>query len=135
MSKGSIFNCYVSLPECTLFERIKHCKIWVVVSNISYVHPYLGKIPILTSIFFKGVVQPPPKRADLSFSWVKIKRLKTIMPENSFRGLDDFCWFQLNEDFKPKFMDRLQCLETKMMLKINQHLSLSINSFLLSDLP
>ena len=24
---------------------------WVVVSNIFYVHPYLGKIPILTNIF------------------------------------------------------------------------------------
>ena len=24
-------------------------------SNIFYFHPYLGKIPILTSIFFKGV--------------------------------------------------------------------------------
>ena len=28
---------------------------WVVVSNIFYFYPYLGKIPILTSIFFKGV--------------------------------------------------------------------------------
>ena len=28
--------------------------IWVVVSNIFYFHPYLGKIPILTN-FFKGV--------------------------------------------------------------------------------
>ncbi len=28
---------------------------WVVVSNIFYFHPYLGKIPILTIIFFKGV--------------------------------------------------------------------------------
>ena len=27
----------------------------MVVSNIGYFHPYLGKIPILTSIFFKGV--------------------------------------------------------------------------------
>ena len=27
----------------------------VLVSNIFYVHPYLRKIPILTSIFFKGV--------------------------------------------------------------------------------
>ena len=27
----------------------------MVVSNICYFHPYLGKIPILTSIFFKGV--------------------------------------------------------------------------------
>ena len=26
-------------------------KNWVVVSNILYVHPYLGKIPILTIIF------------------------------------------------------------------------------------
>ena len=29
--------------------------IWVVVSEIFYVHPYLGKISILTSIFFKWV--------------------------------------------------------------------------------
>ncbi len=28
--------------------------IWVVVSNIFYVHPYLGKIPILTNIFQMG---------------------------------------------------------------------------------
>ena len=28
---------------------------WVVVSNIFYFHPYLGKIPILTSIFFRWV--------------------------------------------------------------------------------
>ena len=28
--------------------------IWVVVSNIFYVHPYLGKIPILTNIFQRG---------------------------------------------------------------------------------
>jgi len=28
---------------------------WVVVSTIFYVHPYLGKIPILTSIFFRWV--------------------------------------------------------------------------------
>ncbi len=28
--------------------------IWVVVSNIFYFHPYLGKIPILTHIFQMG---------------------------------------------------------------------------------
>ena len=28
--------------------------IWVVVPNIFYVHPYLGKIPILTNIFQMG---------------------------------------------------------------------------------
>ena len=27
---------------------------WVVVSNIFYFHPYLGKIPILTNIFRRG---------------------------------------------------------------------------------
>ncbi len=27
---------------------------WVVVSNIFYFHPYLGKIPILTNIFQMG---------------------------------------------------------------------------------
>ena len=27
---------------------------WVVVSNIFYFHPYLGKIPILTNIFLMG---------------------------------------------------------------------------------
>ena len=32
---------------------------WVVVSNIFYFHPYLGKIPILTNIFSDGLVQPP----------------------------------------------------------------------------
>ena len=30
-------------------------RIWLVVSNIFFVHPYLGKIPILTSIFFRWV--------------------------------------------------------------------------------
>ncbi len=29
--------------------------VWLVVSNIFYVHPYLGKIPNLTSIFFRWV--------------------------------------------------------------------------------
>ena len=29
-------------------------KNWVVVSNIFYFHPYLGKIPILTNFFQRG---------------------------------------------------------------------------------
>ena len=32
--------------------------IWVVVSNIFYFHPYLGKIPILTNIFQRGWNHP-----------------------------------------------------------------------------
>ena len=36
-------------------ERERHVKVnWVVVSNIFYVHPYLGKIPILTNFFQRG---------------------------------------------------------------------------------
>ena len=36
--------------------NIESNKCWVVVSKIFYFHPYLGKIPILTTvIFFKGV--------------------------------------------------------------------------------
>ena len=31
-----------------------HLEIWVVVSNIFYFHPYLGKIPMLTNIFQRG---------------------------------------------------------------------------------
>ncbi len=32
----------------------KSLVIWVVVSDIFYFHPYLGKIPILTNIFQRG---------------------------------------------------------------------------------
>ena len=37
-------------------------KNWVVVWKIFYVHPYLGKWSNLTSICFKGVVQPPTRK-------------------------------------------------------------------------
>ena len=36
---------------------------WVVVSNVFYVHPYLGKIPLLTNIFSNGL--KPPTRYPL----------------------------------------------------------------------
>ena len=36
----------------TYFGGIKQC--WLVVSNIFYFHPYLGKISILTNIFQMG---------------------------------------------------------------------------------
>ena len=35
---------------------------WMVVSNMFYFHPYLGKIPISTNIFQMGLVQPPNRR-------------------------------------------------------------------------
>ena len=38
-------------PDCHFMVFTKN---WVVVSNIFYFHPYLGKIPILTNIFQMG---------------------------------------------------------------------------------
>ena len=50
--------CWVD--KQTLSMKVLHFRIgskdfWVVVPNIFYFHPDLGKIPILTSIFFKWV--------------------------------------------------------------------------------
>ena len=45
-----------TLPETNIFaekQRLEYDR-WVVVSNIFYFHPYLGKIPILTNIFQRG---------------------------------------------------------------------------------
>ena len=46
-------------PDCLVKyyaspKKLMHAVFWVMVSNISYFHPYLGKIPILTSIFKLG---------------------------------------------------------------------------------
>ena len=49
---------------------------WVVVSNIFYFHPYLGKWSILTSIFFKWVVQPP---TSLALTKIMVKTTCTIL--------------------------------------------------------
>jgi len=43
-SKHGFSGFFFSLPKVT----------WVVISNIFYVHPHLGKIPILTNIFQMG---------------------------------------------------------------------------------
>ena len=64
---GKARQC-MKIPHCPgpdLREDLKHFNsktnillsllCWLVVSNIFYFHPYLGKIPILTIIFFKGV--------------------------------------------------------------------------------
>ena len=52
-----------SWPGCDHFSTfwswyILYIYIWVVVSNIFYVHYYLGKIPILTNFFSKGLKPP-----------------------------------------------------------------------------
>ena len=64
--KMGLFQCHVSFQGWLMFRPTLKCSIypekvifypivfWVVVSNIFYVHPYLGKIPILTNIFQMG---------------------------------------------------------------------------------
>ena len=42
----------ISFPRQHFVEIFQ--KVWLVVSNIFYFHPYLGKIPILTNIFQRG---------------------------------------------------------------------------------
>ena len=42
---------------------------WVVVSNIFYFHPYLGKIPILTNIFQRGWNHQVDHFLELPCSW------------------------------------------------------------------
>ena len=42
-----------------LYDFYKNTRWWFQISF--YVHPYLGKIPNLTSIFFRWVVQPPTR--------------------------------------------------------------------------
>ena len=53
------------------FTAVLPCKVWVVVSDIFNFPSYLGKIPILTNIFSKGL--KPPSRSPLKahrFFWV-----------------------------------------------------------------
>ena len=59
-------NSYVFLnipPHLSSFFSNCHqlIKNWVVVSNVFYFHPYLGKIPILTNIFQLGWIHQPEK--------------------------------------------------------------------------
>ena len=48
-----------------LFWRVSNLN-WVVVSNIFYFHPYLGKIPILTNIFQMGWNHQPAKTSNMN---------------------------------------------------------------------
>ena len=61
----------------------------MVVSNIFYFHPYLGKIPILTNIFQR--VETTNQKRVWSYSFEKIERGKISSSESflgaSFRNL------------------------------------------------
>ena len=53
-SPHSLRTSQVSIPHATLPWNKTLILIWLVVSNIFYFHPNLGKIPILTHIFQMG---------------------------------------------------------------------------------
>ena len=49
-SAHDLFLATLSIQQTCFGEKNS----WVVVSNIFYFHPYLGKIPMLTNIFQRG---------------------------------------------------------------------------------
>ena len=59
------YGSHLLLPRGTLWDSFcfvwRHKENWVVVSNIFHVHPYLGKIPILTNVFQRGWNHQPEK--------------------------------------------------------------------------
>ena len=77
---------------------------WVVVSNIFYFHPYLGKIPILTSIFFKWgwfnhqpdkVFQLLPGLAKMSQSGTEVASLSVSIIEGAGSFLKKKTWWDI----------------------------------------
>ncbi len=59
-----------------LHGDIQKTHAWVVVSNILYFHPYLGKIPILANIFQRGWFN---HQLDVFFLWRK-RHFRRILP-------------------------------------------------------
>ena len=53
--------CPFSWKPITSFDKWIEIYCWVVVSNMFYFHPYLGKIPILTNIFHMGWNHQPDR--------------------------------------------------------------------------
>ena len=47
--------CHHHPKPLAFMISMMNCFFWLMVSNVFYFHPYLGKIPILTPIFFKWV--------------------------------------------------------------------------------
>ena len=79
-----IYIFRVDFPASHMLPRVAYrilsssIMIWVVVSNVFYFHPYLGKITILTDIFQMGL--EPPTSDDMNI-WVFPK---IVVPQNGW---------------------------------------------------
>jgi len=76
-------------------------------SNIFYVHPYLGKIPILTHIFSDGLVQPPTIVIMIVVAAVVVVVFDPLLPTEpwkKWRSLSrrSFCFHSQNFHLKQK---------------------------------
>ena len=73
----------------TLLLMMVNC--WLVVSNISYFHPYLGKISILTNIF-STVLKPPTIDCDVDDTDVDIIFLYVDVDADDGDDNNKDCW-------------------------------------------
>ena len=55
ISHSFVFHKPLGFPKTHWVGKISTINVQMVVSNMFHFHPYLGKIPILTSILFKWV--------------------------------------------------------------------------------
>ena len=78
---------------------------WVVVSNIFYFHPYLGKIPILTNIFQRGWNHQPEKYVVFLFFW-NLEFPPCFWKNNNCRNELTFCWGSEMAPVDIQLMDR-----------------------------
>ena len=67
--------------------------VWLVVSNILYVHPYLGKIPILTDIFSDGLKPPTRLPLGLHSKAMFFFLDKNTLPRSLWPGQQRFQYF------------------------------------------
>ena len=93
----------IGVPCCffNVFVRGRHIHVnWVVVSNIFYFHPYLGKIPILTIIFQMGWNHQLVKL--YVFPIVRSESSSKVIESKVIHSLGDFRMLEITRNFHDK---------------------------------
>ena len=91
----------LALLSLFLLQFVPCDPLWMVVLNIFYFHPYLGKWSNLTSIFFKGVETQPPTRWNFKTSGVKPA---SLLGSEVFLGFDPGRTPNVNVDDETKVL-------------------------------